>query len=265
MTMPRDLYLVRHGQSLGNIALEDVEFDREADSVKLASSLDASEWPLTSAGQREAEAAGAWFKTQGIRQMGLYFCSDYRRAMQTAGHLGFDDADWQVEFYLRERERGHEGDLLPRTEREQLRKTSQAWKDRHSFYWRPEHGESIADVCQRVHRVLDKLYRDSGDGPAIIVSHEETLWAIRVRLERLTPADYLRFDDKNQPELKDRHKIHNCQILHYTRRDPQTDQLAEHFTHLRVIDPVVPQRSRDWAPIERRRYTNHELLNGRGQ
>lgn len=35
-----------------------------------------------------------------------YYCSEYVRAQETAALLGFENAKWHVEFYLREQDRG---------------------------------------------------------------------------------------------------------------------------------------------------------------
>ena len=39
-------------------------------------------------------------------QFDRYYCSEFTRAKETAGLLGLDHAEWLLEFYLRERDKG---------------------------------------------------------------------------------------------------------------------------------------------------------------
>jgi hypothetical protein len=56
-------------------------------------------------------------------------------------------------------------------------------------------------------------------------------------------------------------KLYNCQVLHYTRRDPATGELADHLDWMRCVCPWGPSLSdNDWRRIVRQRYTNEELL-----
>jgi hypothetical protein len=56
-------------------------------------------------------------------------------------------------------------------------------------------------------------------------------------------------------------RIHNGQILHYTRREPGTGRIVPYLNWRRSICPWNLALSRnDWEPIERPRYTNEDLL-----
>ena len=255
MAMPNNLLLVRHGESEGNPILKALHENRRPPDAEILDKVDTSLWRLTALGVRQARTTGAWLRDQPWARFDLYLCSDYVRARETAAELNLPDAKWRVEFYLRERDRGRESALLTKEELERRFPGSREQKARHAFYWRPQDGESIADLCQRVNRVLDTLWRDNDSHNVIVVCHEEVMWAFRMRLEKLAPEDYLKLD---QDEAL---KVHNCQVWHYTRLDPETGRQAVHFTHRATYDPVEPRRSR-WEPIHRPRYSNKDLLKG---
>lgn len=57
---------------------------------------------------------------------------------------------------------------------------------------------------------------------------------------------------ENEESTDDRDKIWNCQIIHYTRRDPETGIVAPNFYWVRSICPWDTSLSRNvWQPIHR--------------
>lgn len=81
-------------------------------------------------------------------------------------------------------------------------------------------------MCLRLSKIISRLHRECHDKRVIIVCHGEVMWAFRVILERLTQHQYRELDKSTN--VKD--KIHNCQIIHYSRRDPKTGKLyVSHF------------------------------------
>jgi hypothetical protein len=83
------------------------------------------------------------------------------------------------------------------------------------------------------------------------------MWAFRAQLERMTQPRYRALDASTDP--KDH--IHNCQILHYTRRNPIDGRLASRYEWMRSACPSDSARSRnEWEPIVRPRQTSIELL-----
>ncbi|RYZ99399.1 MAG: histidine phosphatase family protein, partial [Proteobacteria bacterium] len=83
-TWPTELLLVRHGQSAGNVALEEAE-------AKGASVIDIAlrdvDVPLSNLGERQAEALGVWLGSlPEEEQPTIVLASPYVRAQATA-HL----------------------------------------------------------------------------------------------------------------------------------------------------------------------------------
>lgn len=106
MAMPLDLVLVRHGESVGNEAIDAAKNGTPAAPPERQHS--SRRWLLTDTGRHQAEAAGAWLGHQGLDRYDRHYCSPYVRTMQTAALLGLPDAAWWLEPLLRERDRGYE-------------------------------------------------------------------------------------------------------------------------------------------------------------
>lgn len=257
MTMPIDLVLVRHGESEGNVANR---MSRAGDHSAFTDeflSRHSSRFRLSDTGIKQARIAGDYIRKKIGPHFDRHYCSEYLRAMETAGILDLPDAEWLVDFYLRERDWG-EMDVMSQEDR---RKGyyEEALKRRkiNNFFWTPPGGESIAQVCLRIDRILHTLHRECTDMRVIIVCHGDLMWGFRVRLERMTQARYKILDESKNP--KD--KLQNCQILHYTRRDPASGKLYQYCGWMRSICPWDTSLSKnDWEKIERKRFTNTELL-----
>jgi NAD+ kinase len=256
MTMPLDLVLVRHGESEGNVAFGKSRQGDDSHFTQAFLARHSSHWRLTPCGAEQARAAGAWLRSNVTESFDRYYVSEYLRAMETAGHLGFDKADWLCEFYLRERDWGV-FDLMSFEERRMRYSEDMRRRDLDGFFWTPPGGESMASVCLRVDRVLNTLHRECADRRVILVCHGEVMWAFRVRLERISQEHYRELDQAREAKIK----IHNCQVLHYTRRDPVSGELAMHLDWMRSVCPWNPALSEnEWKAIHRPRYRSSDLL-----
>jgi NAD+ kinase len=256
MTLPLDLVLVRHGESEGNVAfgLSRHGDDRHFTPEFLA--RHSSKWRLTPRGVEQAHAAGDWLRQHVAPRFDRYYVAEYLRAMETAVHLGFTDAEWRCEFYLREREWGI-FDLMSYQERRERYADDLKRRELDTFFWTPPGGESMADLCLRIDRIIETLHRDCTDKRVILVCHGEVMWAFRVRLERMSQERYQELDVSSDPKMK----IHNCQVLHYTRRDPASGALSPYLDWMRSVCPWDATRCKsDWQKIERRKATNADLM-----
>lgn len=235
MTMPLDLYLVRHGESEGNVAMG---LSRQGDHSVFTEDFcrrHSSTLRLTDAGRRQAAAAGVWLKDRNNHESLMfdrYLVSSYARAMETAALLELPGARWLIDPYLRERDMG-DFDIMSEEDKRNFYPRAFEAYSLDPFYWRPPNGESVAELCMRVDRVLDTLHRECPDRRVIVVCHGMVMWAFLIRLERLTPEDFLNSTRYGAPNRK----IHNCQVLHYTRRDPATGLVSNRLGWTRSVCP----------------------------
>ncbi len=130
-------------------------------------------------------------------------------------------------------------------------------RDAEPFFWRPHNGEDFAALRFRLDRgFLFTLHRECADKRVIVVCHGEVMWGFRVLIERMSQ---LRFKELHLSKRSE-DRIHNCQVLHYTRRDPETGDLSPYMGWLRMVRPTVkPVTDFGWQPIVRPRYTNADL------
>lgn len=255
--MPVELVLVRHGRSEGNEAREQ---SKQGDNSPYTPEFRARrnrEWRLTDLGIAQAKAAGRWVREQISPTFSRYYTSEYLRARETAGYLGLPRASWVQDILLRERSWGRADFVMPESERYELFSAELAARREDPCYWRPPEGESLAEVCLRVERVLNRLGRECPGGTCILATHEDVMWAARFVVERMTQEqwrDLLLSDDPCD-------KIHNGQVVQYTRRDPATGQCSDSLEWVRSVCPWDPARSRgEWQRIQPPSFSNEELL-----
>ena len=262
MAMPKNLVLVRHGESEGNIATKAAENGDTRWYTDSFITTPGHQWRLTARGRAQAAASGAWIRTNVADRFDRYYVSPFVRTKETADHLDLPGSRWALNRALRERDWGDIG-TLPRNEFESRPEYAlNAWLKAHDpLYWRPPGGESIAGVAEdRIRNVLSTLHRECEGQDVIAVAHGEVMWAFRLVLERLDDARFVELD-ADQGE-----KIHNCAVLHYTRVDPVSGDLEPRLTWLRRAHPIIEpdgtstMHVEPWLRIPFRTYSSDELL-----
>jgi len=255
--MPVDLVFIRHGRSEGNEAREQSKHgDNSAYTERFRARLN-RDWRLTDLGIAQAQAAGQWIRKQISPTFSRYYTSEYLRARETAAHLRLPEARWVQDILLRERSWGRADFVMPESERYERFSAELAARREDPCYWRPPEGESLADVCLRIERVLRTLERDCPGGSCVLATHEDVMWAARFLVERLTQEQWRELLLSDDPC----DKIHNGQVLHYTRRDPATGECSGGFEWVRSSCPWAPARARSgWCRIKPPSFSNEDLL-----
>lgn len=255
--LPLNLVFVRHGESEGNVANSRSRLgDHSAFTTDF---LDRSSrtWRLTNIGIDQAIAAGKWLKEQFPQGFGRYYVSEYHRAMETAAYLDLPEARWYTEPDLRERDRGY---VDVKSHEELKEQWDYVLKQRtiDSFLWCPPGGESLAQMRGgRIRNHLGTLARECSNLSVIEVVHGEVEWTCRLLLERMSLKRFYQLDQSKSS--KDR--MHNCQILHYTRVNPKTGVKEVTYNWMRSVCPWdLSLSSNNWQKIIRPSYTSKELL-----
>jgi len=254
--LPIDIVLVRHGESEGNIAQDLSKIGDDSLWTSEFSQRHTSNYRLTDKGREQAVQAGIWIKENFSKTFDGYYCSEYIRAQETAALLDFENAKWHLEFYLREQDRGVLGGKSIVEREKNFSDLIESLK-KDAFYVAPPGGESIANACLRVDRILSLWQNHCAGQKVIAVCHGNILSAFRVRLERMSQRRYQELHHSSDP----RDKMSNGQILHYTRRDPETGEIAPYPNWLRSIVPWNISLGRlEWERIDRPVYSNAQLL-----
>lgn len=174
--------------------------------------------------------------------------------METAAHLDFPHAEWFSEFFLREQDMGVLAGKS-KMERQTEFKEEMQRRSRDLFYYQPPGGESIATCALRVEKFLSTLKASCSGFRVLVVCHGNIMKAIRIRIERMSQQDFSKFTTDPL------YKTYNCQIIWYTRRDPNTMRIARDFNWVKTICPWDTSKTpTDWIRIRRPMYSNEALL-----
>jgi broad specificity phosphatase PhoE len=208
---PQLLWVVRHGQSAGNVAREAAEAAAHARIDIATRDMDT---PLSPLGERQAGALGRWFgKMTPSFQPNVVLCSPYVRAVQTSQIL-LDAADidsstltMQRDERLREKEFGVLDRLTKVGIRQRYPELSAQRAHVGKFYFRPPGGESWCDVLLRLRSVLDTLTREYRRQRVLIVGHQVIVNCLRYLLERM--------DEQQIMEIDRGADVPNCSVTSY--------------------------------------------------
>jgi 2,3-bisphosphoglycerate-dependent phosphoglycerate mutase len=242
---PEVLWIVRHGQSAGNVASD---LAHAAGHPEIDIDLRDVDVPLSPLGEQQAAALGRWFAAQPAEQRPtVVLSSPYVRALRTAelirgaGGLAWPDADLVADERLREKEFG----ILDRLTRHgvEQRFPDQAEFRRllGKFYHRPPGGESWCDVILRLRSALDTLSLHYRDHRVLIVCHQVVVLCLRYLLECMTEAEILAIDAADD--------IANCGVTSYAFNPAAGPQGK---LELRLFNFVAPLEEAG-APVTRQR------------
>jgi ribonuclease H / adenosylcobalamin/alpha-ribazole phosphatase len=211
---PSILWLVRHGESAGNVA-RDQAYASGAHRIELPGrDVDV---PLSPRGELQADALGRWFASgrAGDRPEVL-LASPYVRARETARRFkasGGTDQDVPVccDERLREKEFGIIDGLTGAGIQQELPDQFRFRAMLGKFYHRPPGGESWCDVILRRRSLMDTVSLHYAGRPVMIVAHQVVVLCLRYVIENLSEAEILAIDKAGD--------VANCSITEY-RFDP---------------------------------------------
>lgn len=208
---PSFLWVVRHGESAGNVALREAE---AAGRHQIEVSPRDADVPLSELGVRQSKALGRWFgQLPADERPTVVYSSPYVRAKETtrliveAGELG------GVPFHLDERLREKEFGMLNRLTSagilaafpEQVELRNVLGK----FYYRPPGGESWTDIILRLRSFWLSLLHERPGARALLVCHSAIALCLRYVLEGLDEEQMLTIDRSSD--------IANCSVTSYAQ------------------------------------------------
>ncbi|WP_404479154.1 histidine phosphatase family protein [Novosphingobium sp. BL-52-GroH] len=212
---PELLWLIRHGQSAGNVARDAAH---ESGEHRIALDHRDVDVPLSALGMDQAQALGRWFEHEDERDRPeVILCSPYVRAVQTAELLresicGGSNLCICIDERLREKEFGILDGLTTIGIHELQPQQAEFRKLLGKFYHRPPGGESWVDVIFRLRAVMDTISLHYAGRRVMIVAHQVVVLCMRYVLEQMTEAQILAIDAEGD--------VANCGVTRY-RFDPQ--------------------------------------------
>jgi len=218
---PERLWLVRHGQSQGNVARDAAH---EAGAHEIDIEMRDVDVPLSDLGLQQAEAAGRYFAALPPNERPeVILSSPYVRARQTAelickaGALAGGPGKSIIDERLREREFGVFDRLTTIGIREKFPEEADHRKRLGKFYHRPPGGESWADVILRLRSMLNTINLHYCDRRVVVVCHQVVVLCMRYILEELDEQQILAIDKQAE--------VLNCGICAYDF-EPDADGLC---------------------------------------
>ncbi|MDB5078704.1 MAG: Histidine phosphatase family protein [Chloroflexi bacterium] len=209
---PDHIYIVRHGESAGNVA-HYLAHQQNKPFIEIDAARD-MDVPLSALGHRQAEAVGRWFGSLPPQeQPTTILSSSYLRAKDTARGLA-EAAGWDLDTIqlttderLREREFGILDRLTTMGIEQKYPDQAVMRRSLGKFYYRPPGGESWCDVILRLRSVIDTITREYRGERVLIVCHTVVVLCFRYLLERLDEEQVLAIDRKQE--------VANCSVTSY--------------------------------------------------
>jgi broad specificity phosphatase PhoE len=205
---PDRLWIVRHGESAGNVARDAADLAGHARIDIAHRDVDV---PLSDLGIQQSKALARWFsEIPTAEQPAVVIASPYRRAVQTAEEIARligPNSGVITDERLREKEFGvldrltHRGIVELHPDQAEFRRILG------KFYHRPPGGESWCDVILRLRSALDTICLHYAGKPVLIVAHQVVVLCLRYIIENLSEEQILAIDGDGD--------VRNCGVTEY--------------------------------------------------
>ncbi|MEJ8852701.1 histidine phosphatase family protein [Variovorax rhizosphaerae] len=219
---PETLWIVRHGQSAGNVARDAAESGGLAVIDLAWRDIDV---PLSELGVSQSTALGEWFgRLPAQEQPEVVICSPYLRALETArlvaercGSIA-SHTTLRVDERLREKEFG----ILDRLTKFGIKQKHPELNEQRlhvgKFYFRPPGGESWCDVILRLRSLLEMITREYAGRRVLVVAHQVIVNCMRYLLEHMDERQILDIDRQGD--------VPNCAVTSYkSERGNRDDEI----------------------------------------
>ena len=238
---PSKLWIVRHGESAGNVARDAAHAAGRADIEIDARDVDVV---LSRLGERQSRALGRWFAAMPPDERpDVVLSSPYLRAQSTAAIIKDSSglapgcSGVVIDERLREKEFGIL-DRLTRLGIEQ-RHPEQAASRRlvGKFYFRPPAGESWCDVILRLRSMLDTISLHYAGKRVLIVGHQVVVLCMRYVIENMDEQTIVAIDAEGD--------VANCAVTEYCFEPAQDGDGSLLLKKYNFVTPL----EREGAPV----------------
>jgi broad specificity phosphatase PhoE len=212
--LPETLWVVRHGQSTGNVAHAEATAAR---SERLELDTRDVDVPLSELGRRQAEALGQHLGSldPGQRPTAV-LVSPFLRAQQTARYAlaacgaAVADLEVRVDERLRDRDLGVLEGLTWRGVQAKYPELAATRSKLGKFYQRPPGGEAWTDVLLRLRSVHQTLLHEYADQRLVVFSHDVIVLLFRYLYDDL--------DERGVLDLGQADPVRNGSLTTFVRK-----------------------------------------------
>jgi broad specificity phosphatase PhoE len=205
---PQVVWLVRHGESMGNVADAQAQ---QSKSGRLELDVRDPDVQLSDTGRAQAEALGKWLaELPEDERPTAVLSSPFKRALTTA-QLATENLGIRVrtDERLRERDFGAFDGMTGTGIRDQFPDEAKRRDLLGNFYYRPPGGESWSDVALRIRSVLATEGLRYDCERLLVVAHQAVIMVFRYVLEELTEQELMAVDRDEQ--------VANASLTRYDR------------------------------------------------
>ena len=248
MKLPRDLFLIRHGEIVdpaGREAMSRVQRGETVPGLKLAHGIPPDRG-LTKFGQEQVLKISSWLKAvspqtfefaENADQHQFWVCEyhpENSRCHETNKFLGVDENLWKESPLLKDRDWGTLGYSMVRDD---LRKMHKEYPE--PYYWKPSgDGTSMKVLVEQVTEFLESLRREDPLESVFISCHGEVLIAFTVVIRKLSPDDFKLLLRNKQFDMP------AGVVAHFSRRQDDNPLDSEEYHKDRLVCPWNEQFSR---------------------
>lgn len=234
---PEKLWIVRHGQSAGNVARDAAH---EAGLAMIDIAMRDVDVPLSELGHEQARALGRWFASMPEDgKPEILLSSPYVRARQTAkaiceeGGVTETAREPIVDERLREREFGVFDRLTTHGIASKYPDLAEHRAVLGKFYHRAPGGESWADVILRLRGALDTISLHHADRRVLIVCHQVVVLCLRYILEQMDEAQILAIDKEGD--------VVNCGVCEYDFEPDDAKDCVPRLVRYNFAAPLIEE------------------------
>lgn len=244
--LPQQLWLLRHGESVGNVA-RDAAHAAGAERITIDAPRD-MDVPLSPRGEEQAAAVGRWLGRLSPEDMPtVVLSSPYLRAQRTAeialAQAGLGRLGPAIDERLRERELGVLDRLTQRGVERLFPEQAELRRTLGKFYHRPPGGESWCDVILRLRSLLGDVQQAHAGERVLLVCHSAVVLCLRYLLEGMSEQQILAVDGA--------HDVGNCSLTTYALQGPRLTLTRFNFV-APLQDEGAPTTTEPHDPLEKK-------------
>ncbi|MDO5495412.1 MAG: histidine phosphatase family protein [bacterium] len=218
---PKQLVLVRHAQSVANVADEHAH---QTGAGRLEIETRDADTPLSELGERQARALGEYLRElPEDERPDVVLSSPYVRARRTA-EIALEVAGLDQRLVLDERIRERDLGVLDGYTRIGIEEKFPEEAERRTrdgkLYYRPAGGESWCDVALRIRSILADIRAEYDSEKVWVFSHQATIMSFRLVLESLEESELMAIDRETP--------VPNVSLTFYERSREGSLELAEY-------------------------------------
>ena len=246
MGMPKNLVLVRHGESEANIIQKSAKKNKKQEFPEIYKSTPDREVRLSSLGREQTVKTGQYLKEKFPEGFDVIYVSDHTRAKETAAlvckHAGWNNAKIKVDPQLGERNWGDFHHLSPEKRAELLEA-----KKRSPLHAPFPNGETLLQVRTRSLVFLNRCSRQYEGKNVLVFSHGEYIESIWSEIADMRTEEQKRFFESETGNIK------NCQVVEI--RSDEKGKLSQ----FKTSNPHLGEEG-IWTTMTKTTFSPDELL-----